>query len=85
MDADTMLYRLGGALREARLRRGLTQADAAKRAGLQRGRVIKAEKGDPSLSMRAYAVLAAALGQECKLVPARLPTLDEIRELMRDA
>lgn len=85
MDFDTLLYRLGIALREARQRRGLTQAEAAQRAGLQRGRVIQAEKGDPSLSMRAYAALAAALDQEFSLTPARLPTLEEIQELMRDA
>ena len=85
MDSATLLYRLGIALREARQRRGLTQAEAAQRAGLQRGRVIQAEKGDPSLSMRAYAALAAALDQEFSLVPARLPTLEEIQALMRDA
>ncbi len=85
MDADTLLHRLGVALREARQRRGLTQAEAAQRAGLQRGRVIQAEKGDPSLSMRAYAALAAALDQEFLLTPARLPTLEEMQDLMRDA
>jgi HTH-type transcriptional regulator / antitoxin HipB len=85
MDAETSLHRLGQTLREARQRRGLTQAEVAQRAGLQRGRVIQAEQGDPSLSMRAYSALAAALDQEFALTPARLPTLEEIQELMRDA
>lgn len=85
MDADTVLFRVGGALRQARRSRGLTQADAAQRAGLARGRVIQAEKGAGSLSMRAYAQLAASLGMEFELVPAVRPTLDEIQEVMRRA
>lgn len=84
MDYETSLTRLGTALRKARLERGLTQVDVAKRAGLVRGRVIQAEKGDPSLSMRSYAQLVAALGMELNLVPATRPTLDDIHELMAD-
>jgi transcriptional regulator with XRE-family HTH domain len=83
MDADTLLLRLGQALRQARRSRGLTQAAAAKRAGLIRGRVIQAEKGDGSLSMHAYAKLAASLGMAFTLTPAVRPTLDEIHEVMR--
>ena len=83
MDTDTILLRLGRALRHARQGRGLTQAAAAARAGLVRGRVIQAEKGDGSLSMRAYAQLAASLGLEFSLTPASRPTLDEIDEVMR--
>lgn len=85
MDAETLLLRFGRALRQARLSRGFTQAAAAARAGLVRGRVIQAEKGDGSLSMRAYAQLAASLGMEFTLMPAARPTLDEIHEVMRRA
>lgn len=82
MDSGTLLYRLGKALREMRQRRGLTQAALAGRAGLPRLKVIQAEKGEASVSIGAYARLASALGAEFTVIPARRPTLDEVRELI---
>lgn len=84
MDPQTLLSRFGKALREARQRRGLTQADLARLAGLPRLKVIQIEKGEPSVSIGAYASVSAALGMEFTPVPARRPTLDEVRELLGD-
>lgn len=84
MDSLTLLARLGSALRELRLQRGLTQAALAARAGLPRLKVIQVEKGDGSVSIGAYAQIASALGAEFTALPARRPTLDEVRELMAD-
>ncbi len=84
MDTQTLLSRFGKAVREARQRRGLTQADLARLAGLPRLKVIQIEKGEASVSIGAYASVSAALGMEFTLVPARRPTLDEVRELLGD-
>lgn len=82
MDARTLLYRFGKALREARRGRGLTQAQLAILAGLPRLKVIQAEKGAASVSIGAYADVASALGMEFTLLPARRPMLDEVAELL---
>lgn len=44
--------------------------------------VIQIERGDASVSIGAYAKVAAALNQEFVPVPARRPTLDEVAELL---
>ena len=82
MDSRTLLTRLGTALRDLRQQRGLTQAALAVRAGVPRLKVIQVEKGDSSVSIGAYAQIASALGAEFTALPARRPTLDEVRELM---
>lgn len=82
MDTATLLYRFGGALREARKRRGLTQAQLAALATVPRLKVIQVERGDSSVSIGAYAEIAAALGLEFTPVPARRPTLEEVTELL---
>ncbi|AKC86559.1 helix-turn-helix transcriptional regulator [Pseudoxanthomonas suwonensis] len=82
MDAETLLARFGKSLREARKRRGLTQAQLAALAGVPRLKVIQVERGEASVSIGAYAEVAAALGLEFTPVPARRPTLDEVAELL---
>lgn len=82
MDVDTLLGRLGKSLRDARGRRGLTQAQVAALARVPRLKVIQVERGDASVSIGAYAQVASALGLEFTPVPARRPTLDEVRELL---
>ena len=82
MDAATLLYRFGSSLRDARKRRGLTQAQLAALATVPRLKVIQIERGDASVSIGAYAKVAAALNQELVPVPARRPTLDEVAELL---
>ncbi|MBP8098247.1 MAG: helix-turn-helix transcriptional regulator [Arenimonas sp.] len=69
-------------MRRLRQQRGLTQAALATRAGVPRLKVIQVERGDSSVSIGAYAQIASALGAEFSVLPARRPTLDEIRELM---
>lgn len=82
MDAETLLHRLGKSLREARQRRGLTQAQLAALAALPRLKVIQIERGDGFVSVAAYAAVAASLGLEFVPMPARRPTLDEVQELL---
>ena len=78
------LPRFGKTLRDARARRGLTQAQLAALAGLPRLKVIQAEQGSASVAIGAYAAVANALGMEFSLVPARRPTLDEVQALLAD-
>lgn len=82
MEVNTLLHRLGGSLRDARKQRGLTQAQLAALATVPRLKVIQIERGDASVSIGAYAEVAAALGLEFTPVPARRPTLDEVKELL---
>lgn len=84
MDSETLLLRFGKSLREARKRRGLTQLQLAKLAAVPRLKVIQVERGEPSVSIRFYADIAAALGLEFATVPARRPTLEEVREMLAD-
>lgn len=78
------LLRLGRALRDARKQRGLAQAALAESAGVPRLKVIQVEKGEGSVSMRAYATVASALGMEFALVPTQRPTLDEVAAMLDD-
>jgi transcriptional regulator with XRE-family HTH domain len=82
---DTMpLIRLGGSLRDMRDRRSMTQAEVARLANVPRLKVIQVERGDPSVSMKAYAAIARALGAELTLTPSRRPTLEEARAFFSD-
>lgn len=84
MDTKTLLTRFGKSLRQARKGRGLTQAQLAAVARVPRLKVIQVERGEASVSIGAYAEVAAALGLEFVPVPARRPTLDEVAELLAD-
>ncbi len=75
---------LGHALKEARLQRGLRQADVATIAALPRLKVVQVEAGRPTVGVEAYAKIAAALGGQLQLVPAHRPTLDELGALFDD-
>lgn len=78
MDYSLITLRLGEQLRQRRLNRGLTQAALASLAGLTRQKIIAVEKGDLTVGMLAYARVLAALDCELSVVPAAMPTLDEI-------
>jgi HTH-type transcriptional regulator/antitoxin HipB len=78
MDYSLITQRLGQQLRQRRLNRGLTQAALASLACLNRQKIIAIEKGDLSVGMMAYARALAALDAELNIVPAVMPTLDEI-------
>lgn len=84
MDAITLLLRLGRSLRDARRRRGLTQAQLAEIARLPRLKIIQVERGDASVSVGAYARTAAAMGLELVPESVRRPTLDDVGSLFDD-
>ncbi|SCW96028.1 MULTISPECIES: helix-turn-helix transcriptional regulator [unclassified Pseudomonas] len=79
MDYSLILMRLGEQVRKRRRNRGLTQANLATLAGVTRQKVIAIEKGDPSVGMLAYARVLGALDCEFAVVPAAMPTLEEIQ------
>jgi len=81
MDYSLLISRLGRKIREKRMSRGLTQAKLAELAGLTRQKVIAVEKGTLSVSMLAYARVLGALDCEFAVIPAAMPTLEELGEL----
>lgn len=81
MDYNLLIYRLGIQIREKRLSRGLTQAGLAQIAGLTRQKVVAVEKGTLSVGMSAYARVLGALDCELAVIPAAMPTLDEVQGL----
>ncbi|MCU1749324.1 helix-turn-helix transcriptional regulator [Pseudomonas sp. 6D_7.1_Bac1] len=81
MDYFLLIARLGNQIREKRMNRGLTQAQLAELAGLTRYKVIAVEKGTLSVGMIAYARILGALDCELSVVPAAMPTLEELGDL----
>ncbi|MFJ2492821.1 helix-turn-helix domain-containing protein [Pseudomonas iridis] len=81
MDYSLLINRLGSQLREKRINRGLTQAQLAELAGLTRYKVIAVEKGTLSIGMIAYARVLGALDCELDVIPAVMPTLEELGDL----
>lgn len=81
MDYSLLISRLGRQIREKRMNRGLTQVKLAELAGLTRQKVIAVEKGTLSVSMLAYARVLGALDCEFAVIPAAMPTLEELGEL----
>lgn len=81
MDYELIATRLGKQIKQRRLNLGMTQARLAELARVTRQKVIAIEKGDLSVGMAAYARVLAALDCEMKVIPAVLPTLDEIHEV----
>jgi transcriptional regulator with XRE-family HTH domain len=64
-DAELVLF--GRHVKRARLRRGLTQAEIAQRAGLARSTVVALEAGRSGVAIGAVAGVLAALGLHGKL------------------
>lgn len=81
MDYSLLISRLGNQIREKRMNRGLTQAQVAELAGMTRYKVIAIEKGTLSVGMIAYARILAALDCELAVIPAAMPTLEELGDL----
>lgn len=81
MDSQTILSRIGGALHQARVHRGLTQGQLASRAGITRQKVVQVEAGAGTVGVEYYAKVAGAMGMEFSLTPARRPTLDELANM----
>jgi len=78
------LTRLGQAVRAMRQRRGLTQQETASLAGVTRRKVIEVEQGSPRVAIDTYARIAHVLGGELSVIPARRPTLEEVKEIFAD-
>lgn len=81
MDYSLIISRLGKQIREKRIIRGLTQVQLAELAGLTRHKVIAVEKGTLSVGMIAFARILAALDCELSVIPAAMPTLEELGDL----
>jgi transcriptional regulator with XRE-family HTH domain len=81
MDYSLLVSRLGKQIRDKRMNRGLTQAQLAGLAGLTRQKVIAVEKGILSVAMEAYARALGALDCEFAIIPAAMPTLEELGDL----
>ncbi|MCR5294736.1 MAG: helix-turn-helix domain-containing protein [Lachnospiraceae bacterium] len=63
-----ILELMGGQIRQARMRRGISVELVAERAGISRSSVWKVEKGSPSVSMGIYAKVLAAIGLQENLL-----------------
>lgn len=61
---QALLSQLGDRLKLARLRRRLSNAVVAQRAGISRTSLYKAEAGDPGATLGTYLRVLAALGLE---------------------
>ena len=78
MTPSLIIELLGEQIRARRLNRGLTQQALATLSGLTRQKVIAMEKGSLSVAVGAYARALAAVDCELQVIPAVMPTLDEI-------
>lgn len=82
-DAGTPIE-LGRAVQRARTRLGLTQAEAAKKAGVSRRWLIELERGHGNAQIGKVLAALQALGLTLEVVPHELPTghseLDDIIE-----
>jgi transcriptional regulator with XRE-family HTH domain len=83
MDPLLLIERLGVQLREMRLQRGLTLIELSARAGVTRQKISEMEKGKPTISMFLYAKVISAMTSELRVVPARRPTFEELREVFK--
>lgn len=81
MDHFLLISRLSTQIRETRINRGLTQAQLADIARLTRYKVIAVEKGSLSIGMIAYTRVVGALDCELVVIPAVMPTLEELEYL----
>lgn len=71
------LAKLGGDIAAARRKRRLTTAMMAERIGVARGTYGKLEKGDPAVSIGAYAMALFALGHPAGFADLIDPGTDE--------
>ena len=83
MDATLLLERLGRQIEEMRKSCGLTQVQLAYQSGMTRQKLAEVEKGSPTVAVNFYAKVLAALNAEIKVVSARRPTFEELREVFQ--
>jgi hypothetical protein len=67
LPVQVALVKLGADIRDARRRRRIPTAVMAERATIVRATLLKAEKGDPGVSMGTYATLLFVLGMTGRL------------------
>ena len=80
---EKLLAQLGENLKLSRLRRKLTTAQVAERAGITRTTLWQIEKGATHVSMGAYAQVLFVLGMEKDLL--KLASDDELGRRLQDA
>ena|SRR5438874_10790616 len=72
------LRKLGQDIRDARRRRRIPVAILAQRASISRATLHKVEKGDPGVSLGAYATVLFALGMTGRLADVADPRQDTV-------
>lgn len=72
------LRKLGGDLRDARLRRRIPTTIMAERASISRTTLNKVEKGDPGVSLGIYATVLFVLGMANRLSELADVTTDKV-------
>src|SRR5258708_642232 len=80
---EKLLAQLGENLKLSRLRRKLTTAQVAERAGITRTTLWQVEKGATHVSMGAYAQVLFVVGMERD--PFKLASDDELGRRLQDA
>lgn len=70
------LLTLGENIRSARLKRRISTAMMAERAGISRTTLLKIEKGNPAVSMENYAMVLFVLGMTNRLAELCSPSKD---------
>ena len=78
-----ILQEFGENLRLARLRRNVTSALQAERAGISRATLSQIEKGSPSVSLGSYVQVLVSLGLEHDLL--KVAADDELGRKLQDA
>lgn len=73
---------LGSVVREARLRAGLTQEDAAHEAAVSRRWLIDLERGHSNAQLGKVLHTMAALGLRIEIVPVTMPERNSLDDLV---
>lgn len=79
------ISRLGQNIARARIRRGLKQADLAKKTGLALGTLKRVEEGSPTTALSAYFTVLWALGLEREFENLGSPDRDEEGKTLESA
>lgn len=78
LPVERALTRLGADIRDARRRRRIPTATMAERVGISRTTLHKVERGDPGVSLGAYATVLFVLGLEERVAELADPRNDAV-------